>query len=89
MRRKGSAGPCVVLILLRGRRPAIPQDFSLGLTPPCSSALASMVLYVARGPDAVETLNGRNLSYSEVACVAVLTWDVLVTLTEEVRSVAV
>ena len=46
-----------------------------------------MVLYVARGPDAVETLNGRNLSYSEVACVAVLTWDVLVTLTEEVRSV--
>lgn len=48
-----------------------------------------MVLYVSRGPDAVETLNAQILSYSEVACVAVLTWDVLVTLTEEVRSVAV
>lgn len=59
------------------------------LAPPhaCSSVLSSMVLYVARGPDAIETLNARNLSYSEVACVAVLTWDVLVTLTEEVRSV--
>lgn len=33
----------------------------------------------------LEYTNARDLSYSEVACVTVLTWDVLVMLSEEVR----
>ncbi|PIL26452.1 hypothetical protein GSI_12210 [Ganoderma sinense ZZ0214-1] len=63
-----------------------PQDSSsTALTPPCSSAPAPMVLYASHGLDAAAIMNARNLSYSEVACVAVLTWDVLVTLTDEVE----
>ena len=33
----------------------------------------------------VSYANSRDLSYSEVACVTVLTWDVLVMFSEEVR----
>ena len=67
-----------------------PQDSSLGLTPPCSSSsvlTTSMVLYASHGLDPVAIINARNLSYSEVACVAVLTWDVFINFADEVRSV--
>ncbi len=46
-----------------------------------------MVLYASHGLDAAAILNARSLSYSEIACVAVLSWDVFVTLADEVRSV--
>ncbi|KAI1795290.1 hypothetical protein LXA43DRAFT_1108346 [Ganoderma leucocontextum] len=44
-----------------------------------------MVLYASHGLDAVAIANERNVSYSEVACVAILTWDVFVTLADEVE----
>lgn len=46
-----------------------------------------MVLYASHGLDPVAIINARNLSYSEVACVAVLTWDVFINFADEVRSV--
>ena len=36
------------------------------------------------GPN-IEFSNARDLSYSEVSCVTILTWDVLIMLSEEVR----
>ena len=33
--------------------------------------------------------NSRNLSYSQVACVTILTWDVLIMLSEEVSPVSI
>ena len=32
----------------------------------------------------IALVDARDLSYSQVACVAILTWDVLITLSEEV-----
>ena len=34
-------------------------------------------------------VNSRNLSYSQVACVAILTWDVLIMFSQEVSLLSV
>ena len=43
-----------------------------------------MVLSGSQSEDALTITNSKNLSYSEVACVTILTWDVIITLSDEV-----